>query len=230
MCYTDAPEQLSSLSHWKERKAANHRDWDRFERSMVVPSHKYANELIRLACGPDLLALKIFPDAKEVAESFAAYAAVKKRLPTFDMTDPEVVLLAVGDGCQPRTAATFAFRTQWECHSIDPQLREPSKLIAGVNRLTLHASKVEAVRITSARRAVIAAVHSHAHFFAALDAVPNAEEVGVVVLPCCEPLALPPGGFDAAYDDDGIPSPERTVYVFGPKRVAALRAWRARDS
>ena len=230
MQYTDAPEQLSSVSHWSERKAANHRSWDRFERSLVAPSQKYLNELMRLECGPDLLALKIFPNAKEIAESFAAYAAVKKRLPMFDMSDPSVTLIAVGDGCQPRTAATFAFRTKWECHSIDPQLRVPSSRVSAVKKLFVHPTRAEDVWLPSVKRAVIVGVHSHAHFFACLDVVPNAQEVGVVVLPCCEQHALPPGGFDSAYDDDGIPSPERTVYVFEPKRIAALKAWRARDN
>ena len=36
-----------------------------------------------------------------------------------------VLLVAVGDGLTPRTAALFAFRTQWTCVAINPLMVEP---------------------------------------------------------------------------------------------------------
>lgn len=39
---------------------------------------RYLDEFVRCRCAPDLLARKLFPNAKEVTESFAAYAAVRK--------------------------------------------------------------------------------------------------------------------------------------------------------
>lgn len=36
--------------------------------------------------------------------------------------DNTVKFVSVADGSTPRTAAVVAYRTQWECHSVDPQL------------------------------------------------------------------------------------------------------------
>lgn len=223
------PSEIDGKTHLEEHRLANHRDWNRVGRSYTTPARRYTDELLRLKCAPDLLALGIFPDSKEVAESFSAYHAVQHHLQRFSMQDPGVTLVAVGDGCVPRTAATFAFRTAWTCHSIDPRMRPFRASVARVDRLHGYAKRAEEVRLEAADRAVIVAVHSHASFWAALDTVPDAHEVAMVVIPCCEPHALAPGGFDHAYDDDGIPSPDRTVYVYGPERIAALRAWRTRQ-
>lgn len=225
------PSEIDGKTHLTERKLSNHRDWNRIGRSYTMPARRCTDELLRLKCAPDLLALGIFPDSKEVAESFSMYRAVRHHLPQFSMQDPGVTLIAVGDGCVPRTAATFAFRTAWMCHSIDPCMRPFNAAVARVDRLHGYAKRAEEVKLEATDRAVIVAVHSHARFWAALDTVPDTCEVAmvVVVLPCCEPHALAPGGFDHAYDDDGIPSPDKTVYVYGPERIAALRAWRTRQ-
>ena len=73
------------------------------------PSGKYLNSLVNLRCGPDMLLLRLFPNAKEVTESFGAYEAVAKHLRDFPRKDPNIRLVVVGDGHTPRTAATFAF-------------------------------------------------------------------------------------------------------------------------
>ena len=86
------------------------------------PSGKYLNSLVNLRCGPDMLLLRLFPNAKEVTESFGAYEAVAKHLRDFPRKDPNIRLVVVGDGHTPRTAATFAFRSAWECYSVDPVL------------------------------------------------------------------------------------------------------------
>jgi len=75
---------------------------------------RYVNEMLRLSCAPELLRLKLFPDAKELTESFSAYNAIRTHLADeFKPADGRVTLIAVGDGHTPRTAALCAFLTQW---------------------------------------------------------------------------------------------------------------------
>ena len=123
--------------------------------SMVSWAYKaqsrYLNEFFSLSCSRDLLEWEVFPNFKEVTESFAAYRAVEKHLrhlPWCGLDDRGVTLLAVGDGASPRTATTFALRSAWDCHSVDPGLREKWERI-GVRRLTLHRQPIEEVTIST---------------------------------------------------------------------------------
>ena len=129
---------------------------------------RYLDEFVGLTCAPDLLALRVFPNAKEITESMAAYHAVRSHLwRTFKPGDSSVTLVAVGDGCTPRTAALFAMRTAWTCHSVDPRLRATDW---AVRRLTCWPNKIEDVARV-AERAIIVAVHSHADLHASIAAV-----------------------------------------------------------
>jgi hypothetical protein len=38
--------------------------------------------------------------------------------------DESVAFVSVADGSTPRTAATVAYLTKWQCHSVDPQLKK----------------------------------------------------------------------------------------------------------
>lgn len=224
--------EIDGRVHWKDRRNFNQSQWQRCCKGHVAPVLRYTTELLRLKCGPDLLALRIFPDAKELAESFAVYSAVKKHLPGFKMDDPGTVLLSVGDGHVPRTGAVFAHRTSWACHSIDPCMRR-TDWCDDVKRLEAWRARAEdlvgmqgwPIGPDATTSVVIVGVHTHARWDAMLRLVsPVMVRTALVVMPCCEPEALPPGGFDAAYDDDGVPSPDRTVYVYGPEHVQALQA------
>lgn len=172
---------------------------------------RYLNEFVRLRCSLDLLDLRLFPDMKEVTESFAAYAAARDRL-GLRLDDPSVVMVAVGDGHTPRTAATFAFRSAWTCYSVDPRLTmKPAH--QRVRRLTCIPLRIEdAPRIVNEGPVVIAAVHSHAPLDEAVKAV-DAPEVHVIALPCCVPQSLsqPPS---QVFEDEGVWSPKREVRIW----------------
>jgi hypothetical protein len=90
---------------------------------------RYLTELLKLRCGSELVRLRVFPDAKELTESFAANNAARTYLcspgrvaEALDAKDPGVACLVVGDGNTPRTAALFAFLTKWHCIAVDPQM------------------------------------------------------------------------------------------------------------
>lgn len=78
-----------------------------------------------------------YPNVKEITESMAAYAHTSKFiLSRMNDAPPEGslkdVILCVGDGSTPRSAALFAlFFPNWECYSIDPQLQEVCIIVIG---------------------------------------------------------------------------------------------------
>lgn len=157
------------------------------EVTIRFPNLRYMNEFVALRCASDMLELGLFPNAKEITESFACYRAVKLHVP-FALSDPEVVVVVVGDGGTPRTAATFAFRTAWSCHSVDPALREVGAPWAGkIDRLYESAVKVEDFEFDSmCDKLVVVLPHSHAPLDVVLDRVKiDGGERHVVALPCC---------------------------------------------
>lgn len=172
---------------------------------------KYLAEFVTLHCAPDLLALRVFPNGKEISESFGAYDAVRYRLQQFALNDPSVTVIAVGDGKTPRTAATFAMRSRWQCYSVDPRLKGGVRRWEAIDRLTVVPKHIEDVRI-HAERAIVVAVHSHANLLNSVAAV-EAKEIAVVAMPCCVRMELdrPP---DLEYEEKGVISPCRTVRIW----------------
>ncbi|CAK0792130.1 unnamed protein product, partial [Prorocentrum cordatum] len=166
-------------------------------------SSRYLSELLGLACGPELLRLRLYPDAKELTESFAAFRAVREHLGSaFSPGDASVTVVCVGDGSCPRTAALFAFRTKWRCLAVDPQMRDPGQSWGGVERLEAVCAKIEECRY-SAERLLLVCVHAHVGLPECLGAVEWTHALGIV--PChaaistrgcgCPPaLAAPPRG------------------------------------
>lgn len=187
----------------------------------------YFDEFLSCPRAADMLALGLFPNAKEVTESFGAYSAARLYLRgAFALNDPAVVLIAVGDGSTPRTAATFALRSGWSCYSVDPRLRETSRRGVrgrpastgwrGVDRLTVLPKRVEDVTIDCDRRPVlIVAVHSHASLAASLGCIGGLpSRVAVIAMPCCVSLVLPGSKLEATYEDKDVLSPQRRVLVW----------------
>ena len=174
---------------------------------------RYIDEFLGLRCAADLLAWGLFPSnpGKEVTETFATYRAVYNHVPV-QLNDPSVALVSVGDGHTPRTAATFAVRSKWQCYSIDPALRE--KDWSGIQRLTIHRRKVEdtILDLRDASAVVIVAVHSHALLKAVLDNVLGRPR-HLVTLPCCVPQEIPNRVF-IGYQDTQIWSPKNTFRIW----------------
>lgn len=188
-----------------------------FLRRFLAAGRKHINDFLNLKCAPDMLERGLFPNAKEITESNAAYHATRY-LPGYDLNDGDVRLIAVGDGTTPRTAAMFAFRSKWQCLSIDPGLR---KTEWRTDRLYCIPKKIEDVRplcwMAPCERAVIVAVHSHAKLQDSLRIV-NAKHLAVIAIPCCVPQRLrgPDGDVkpDRRYRDTGIWSPKNEVLIW----------------
>jgi len=169
---------------------------------------RYIDELIRLKCASDMLYFGLFPNAKEITESFGAYSAIRDHCPwAFD--DSSVTVLCVGDGHTPRTAATFAFRSHWNCISVDPVLRLKIKYRM-ITRLKCLKQKVEDIEPIISDKIIIVAVHSHAKLQDALDRC-VCKEAFIVAIPCCFPQELDDREPDISYVDESILSPKNTV-------------------
>jgi hypothetical protein len=185
---------------------------------------RYLDEFVRLSCAPDLLHTYLFPNAKEITESFACYDAVREHIwGKVSPRDDKVIFFAVGDGHEPRTAATFAMRSRWTCISIDPDLSMGDKGHLTphnkINRLYMIRDFVEnipddIVPNLRDRVVVIGLVHSHAKINDAFNKL-HGRETYVVSIPCCVSHAELNGKKpDIEYNDDGIWSPKNTVKIW----------------
>lgn len=184
------------------------------------PSHRYLDEFVGLKCAPDLLALGLYPNAKEITESIGGYRAAKALVGSNLLSSPDVTAICVGDGSTPRTAAMIAFRSNWQVISIDPQLRDKPW---DIRRLRCIPDRVENVLpdIVKTRIAVIVAVHSHAPVEPTLAVATRAIMIHYAAIPCCEDLRVLGLTPEFDFDDWRILSPQRRVIGYAD----VARAW-----
>jgi len=177
------------------------------------PSARYFDEFINLKCAPDLLKCGFFPNAKELTESMAAFNAVRTYIRPHNFEDfRNTLLIDVGSGKKPRTAALFACRTMWECISIDPALNV-SKHEFQFRHMQYRAEKIEDSPIFSAKsRIIVTAVHAHVDLKEVVKHV-KAPEIWIVAIPCCEPLEMDVEP-DYQYADIGCWSPKNEVKIW----------------
>lgn len=183
--------------------------------SIHKPTLRYLDEFIKLKCAPDLLNLELFPNAKEITESMAAFNAVRKNVVNDNLTyhANHIMLLDVGSGNVPRTAALFAFRTKWDCIAIDPQLpkkgqpqsiRIMKRLEAyedDINNLIISATTFEHfckevwhtyINYNKINAMIICAIHAHIRFEEFLSVIKIIRKQGyifpiyMIYMPCCK--------------------------------------------
>ncbi len=171
----------------------------------------YFDDFLRLDCSQDLVKKKIYPKAKEVTESFAAFNAVQQYVLPDSLHDPTITMVSVGDGFTPRTAATFAFRSKWLCHSVDPVMDMRDYAI---DRLVVHKARIEDVSIEG-DIVVVVCVHAHVEPEVIAQTV-KARQRHWVVIPCCgEDHDTLMGKYpDVEYDDFGIWSPKHRIKIW----------------
>lgn len=182
---------------------------------------RYLDEFVRFSRSPELLSLKLFPNAKEITESFGAYAAVREHL-RLDFGDPSICVLAVGDGFVPRTAATFAMRSRWTCFSVDPNMRDRG-WSRKVERLHAYRDLVKCFgdgwvppkdHWRKYSRCVLVGVHSHASLISSISAARRLSgRISVASIPCCVKHDYDRPA-DVVYEDREIMSPARRVHVW----------------
>ncbi len=175
--------------------------------------YRYINEFVKQnKSGADLLTTGIYPNAKEITESYGAFNAIRTKL-RWDLEDPSIVVVCVGDGRSPRTAALLAFRTKWQCISVDP-IMDTIKIPdweSQIRNLKCIPKKVEDVDLFYDRVCVVA-VHSHANMKSVLEHV-RGKIRSMIAIECCVPYnyGIKP---NKQYLDAGIWSPKNLVKVW----------------
>lgn len=181
------------------------------DHTMFMKKMKYINEMMGCACFPDLLSMKIFPDGKEITESCSPYNFLRNNKESlFSLGDSNVALISVGDGCAPRTAAMFAFRTAWNCYSIDPNMNWKNN--GRVDRLECFKCRVEEMPYYHFDNLVLLHIHSHAPLLESCNHFTANKRI-VLSMPCCvkqvrerEP--------DLIYVDESVWSPHNKNLVW----------------
>jgi hypothetical protein len=183
-------------------------------------SSRYVTEFLQLHCAAELAESRVFPDAKELTESFSAFNAWRAHLSDdFSADDPNITLVSVGDGRTPRTAALFAFRTRWNCIAVDPEmgLAKDSKAPYAIDRLQHYCAKIEEMRIKT-KRCIIVMVHAHVPLTTTLRSIEASEggTAACIALPCCNYYSAidAPNRAVPEYEDMSVISPHRTVRVW----------------
>lgn len=172
------------------------------------PTYRYLNSLLTSTNGLRLANMRVFPNVKEATESFAAHRAALRWQEQFPPDSDDTVVVCVGDGNSPRTAATFAVNSRWRCHSVDPRLRRRAHW--ELPRLHLHPQRIEEARF-EAKRVVVVAVHAHVPMARALESI-VANEVLAISMPCC--FGDDMGDPDESYDDLSVLSPQRRISIW----------------
>jgi hypothetical protein len=181
---------------------------------------KYINQFMGLKCAPDLLARDLFPNAKEITESLAAFHAVKKNFQRDDgFWKKDNKVYVVGDGETPRTASLFSFRSDWQVTSIDPNLN----LEKDYNIDGLHLSKrtiqdyLKTMTLgTEVNKVYVVAVHSHVGLDEFIESLSARMDTGinVVAMPCCYQQTIQGEEPDDQYRDESIWSPKNIIKVW----------------
>ena len=146
-------------------------------------------------CALDLLALGLYPDAKEISEAESMRRACVLKL-NMRPGCSKTTAVIVGDGKVPRLGALLAFTTRWNVFSIDP-LMEFNPIEKGVRNLTVFKDKVQNIEKLDwgeqhPCRIVLCAPHSHVDFNIGAQLIKNSIHdpklvavVNAVASPCC---------------------------------------------
>ncbi len=181
---------------------------------------RYMDEFVLMDCGVDLHELKLFPNAKEITESFAMFNAYRKHLLWSLKSERGVMVIVIGDGSTPRTAATFAFRTKHYCVSIDPKLNLDKCDLSRIRQLRVLPFEIQNNVVKSYLNtdlgdddaALIVLPHSHAPAQEVLKATESFKRRAIISMDCCQENDF--GTPDIEYDDWGVWSPKRTIKIW----------------
>lgn len=171
---------------------------------------RYLDWFLASKCGVDLQALRVFPNAKEITESFAMFEATKYLCNPFFWNNPDVQCFCIGDGHKPRTAAMFAFRTAWNCFSVDPDL---ANLMYDVKRLTLVRKKIEDYAHKTDKPCVLILPHSHARIEDCLQSIQSPQKV-IITMDCCVNNQIPNREPYLEYEDNDVWSPKNKIRIY----------------
>ena len=168
---------------------------------------RYLDEFLTLRCATDLIEHKIYPNSKEITESFAVLHSLRKYLNAsskdlvahnnFNFNNPNVSAIVIGDGATPRVGSLLCFITKWRnVYSVDPILKiNKNKAWKNINHLKCLRSKIEdiTIKINANDNVVVIFMHSHVLLEQSLLSIcfdhehdANKHKIAVITAPCCQ--------------------------------------------
>lgn len=182
-----------------------------FKYNINMSDNRYLHRFFKLNTAPLLLEKKVFPNIKEITESFGAFTAIYDNF-NLDRKSNNIDVFVVGDGHSPRTGALIACLTNWNIKSIDPVMKIKNW---GFKRLEVFRNKIEEIEFTGDKTkiAVIVCVHSHAPISSTLKQIKGYSKKYLVNIPCCfkSDIEQKP---HKTYSDNGIQSEKNTVELY----------------
>ncbi|RMH11322.1 MAG: hypothetical protein D6698_16690 [Gammaproteobacteria bacterium] len=163
------------------------------------------DDFISLKASPDIIALRVFPDVKEITEAMGMLRSVPRERYGEDLT-----AVVVGDGSTPRLGALLAHVTKWQVHSIDPRLRAERipTWTSKVRRLHIWPQKFQNAPVRDAD--LLFLPHAHVSVREAMRAILGPQGV-CYFNPCCTKPDLEPEVVKVVL---GILSPHNRILVY----------------
>lgn len=181
-----------------------------YQQKQAAKRHsRYLDIFVSSKCSPDLLAEKLFPNAKEITESFAMFDATGKLPEGFEWNRPEVTVVVVGDGKKPRTAGMFAHRTAWNAVSVDPNLDNRAYPF---KRFKKYRNFIQDIKLEFDGPVVIVMPHSHAKIKDCLTSI-KAPVRSIITMDCCVKNNLDREP-DLRYNDEDVWSPMNEIKIW----------------
>lgn len=115
--------------------------------TLRFPNLSLLEEFWQLSCAPDIMALKVIPDVKELTEALGIFYELKHFIykEGYKEQHPKLLITVVGDGSTPRLGALCAFRTWADVISIDPQMKLKNLWPKHIERLAVYNKRFEDV-------------------------------------------------------------------------------------
>merc|ERR1719242_515792 len=145
----------SSRNELSVKQSKNQKDPNDDQRHLF----RYIDEFLSLKCAEDLIAHKIYPNGKEITESFSVLHALRTYLNAsskdlssdwdYHFENSKVTAVVIGDGATPRIASLLCFITKWNAvYSVDPMLKiKNNKSWNRIRHLQCKRSKIEDLSI-----------------------------------------------------------------------------------
>eukprot|EP01083_Nonionella_stella_P217096 779604_1 len=199
---------------------------------------RYIDEFLSLKCATDLMGHNIYPNCKEITESFSVLHALRKYLNAssknvekhkkYHFENSDVTAIVVGDGTTPRIASLLCYITKWDnVYSVDPQLRiKKNKSWKHIQHLTCLQSKIEdiTIKINDNHNVIVVFMHSHVLLEESLSSIcfsnrnNKGNEMCVVTVPCCQFMQKHKTLYgqqpDHTFEDISMASSKNTFYIW----------------
>lgn len=185
---------------YRLEKCHSKRYFDEITRTSTIISHNTFQLMLNK---------RLFPNAKEVSESMAMYAAIKTKLKL--PINGGFNCVVVGDGHTPRTAALVAARTNYNCYSIDPNMRQNPSW-KQITRLSIYDSKVENMSMSFDKHTIIILPHSHVDLKTCIQQI-SAPSYTLITMDCCFDNSLERNP-DITYRDQGVWSEKNEIKIW----------------